>query len=335
MSFATFGEIMLRLTPSLGGVKIHSTESFNVGFSGSESNVASSLAWLGNDVDFITKLPNNQLGDAAVSSLKAFGINTHSILRGGDRIGTYFIELGASIRPSNVIYDRKMSAISQIKPDEFDWEKLLQGKDWIFLSGITPVLSSQCTKETLEAAKVARKLGVKVGFDMNYRRSLWSGPHEAKAIFCDILEYTDLLFGNAGVIKDLFDFEGKKESNIENTICSAEFAQKNLGISKVVFTVRDSISATKNRLSAVYLRDEHRYISSTYDVEITDRFGTGDAFAAAFLHAIGRGWVDQESIEFATAAFALKHTVRGDQHKSNEKEIKYTASGKVFGQVLR
>lgn len=335
MRFITFGEVMLRLTPEVSGVKISSAKSFDVGFAGAEANVASSLATLGNQVDFVTKFPENQLGDAAISSLRSLGINTSSILRGGDRMGTYFIEMGTSIRPSSVIYDRQGSSISKIGPDEFDWGQLLQGKQWIFLTGITPVLSKQCADETVRAARTAREMGVKVGFDMNFRRSLWSCADEARMIFNEILQCTDLLFGNTGALKDVYGFRSLSNNAAEETMEAAEYALDKFGINGVAFTIREHQSASKNVLSALYLSGTNHCLSRSYEVDIVDRFGAGDAFAAGILHGIGRGWDTSKTVEFAAAAFALKHTLKGDLHLSGEKEIQFAAEGQVSGHVLR
>ncbi len=335
MRFISFGEVMLRLSPEISGAKISTAKSFDVSFAGAEANVASSLATLGNQVSFVTKFPENQLGDAAVSSLRSFGINTSPILRGGDRMGTYFIEMGTSIRPSSVIYDRAGSAISAIGPEEFNWQQLLKDQQWIFLSGITPVLSKQCTQETLLAARTAKEMGVKVGFDMNFRRSLWSCADEARVIFNEILQCTDLLFGNTGALKDVYGFRSQGTTATEETMEAAEFALDKFGVNGVAFTIREHESASKNTLSALYLSGTNHCLSRTYEVEVLDRFGAGDAFAAGILHGIGQGWETSKTLEFAAAAFALKHTLKGDQHVSKEKEIQFAAEGQVFGQVLR
>ncbi len=334
MSFITFGEIMLRLTPSMHGAKINSTNFFQGSYAGSESNVASSLGLLGNQVSYVTKLPQNQLGDAAISSLRSYGINTDNILRGGNRIGTYFVEIGASIRPSSVIYDRANSSISEITREEINWEQILENKKWLFLSGITPVLSAQCAAETIKAAEIAKKLGVKVGFDMNYRRSLWKHPSDARKIFDQILEHTDLLFGNSGVLSDVYDLDFSGDT-YEKTLDAAYKAAQKFGVKQIAFTVREHITASKNRVSGIFLSDSQHRISKTYDVSITDRFGTGDAFAAGCLHAIDRDWKGQEIIDFAAAAFALKHTIKGDQHTSSEKEILSIMNGNIMGHVQR
>ena len=335
MSFITFGETMLRLTPSNYATKINSSRLFQANYAGSESNVASSLSILGNEVNHITKFPLNQLGDAAIASLRSYGIDTRYIGRGGKRIGTYFIEAGSSIRPSSVIYDRVNSSISEIRADEFNWDEILENKKWLFLSGITPVLSKQCAEETIKAAKIAKQKGVKVAFDMNYRRSLWNDPSDARKIFDQILEHTDLLFGNAGVLKDVYNIKTIEDSTLEKTIEAANIASIKFGINQLAFTAREHISASENKVSAIFLSDSKHYVSKAIKVIITDRFGTGDAFAAATLHAINHDWDTKKVVDFATAAFALKHTIQGDQHTSNEKEILSIMEGNIGGQVLR
>lgn len=335
MSFVTFGEIMLRLTPNDHGQKINSSNTFNVNYAGSESNVASALGVLNNDISFVSKLPSNQLGDAAVRNLQGFGVKTNFVVRGGSRIGTYFIEIGDSIRPSSVIYDRANSAISTIKEGEFPWEEILRNKKWLFLSGITSVLSEQCAKETINVAKIAKELGVKVAFDMNYRRTLWKSNKDAQLIFNKILGHTDLLFGNAGVIKDVYEMDFEGDCPEEKTINAVLKAKKKFGIEQLAFTIRKHSSASENELSGVLLCNNNLSVAKIIKVNITDRFGTGDAFAAACLHSINKGDADQEIIDFSTAAFALKHTIKGDQHTSSENEIKSIMEGNISGHVLR
>lgn len=335
MSFVTFGEIMLRLTPAEPLGKIRTSRQFQTHYAGSESNVASSLAVLGNEVVFVTKLPENQLGDGAISSLQSFGIQTKHIIQGGKRIGTYFIEQGTSIRPSSVIYDRANSAISEIEANEFDWETILSKQKWIFLSGITPVLSKQCALETIKVAKIAQNKGVKVAFDMNYRRTLWKNASDARKIFDKILEHTDLLFGNEGVLKDVYDISPFGNTKEERTLSAMQIAAKDFGLDQLAFTVRDQISASNNELSGMYLSKQQIFSTEPINVEVTDRFGTGDAFAAAFLHSLNLGWKPQKIIDFATAAFALKHTINGDQHTSSESEIIAIMDGNIKGHVIR
>jgi 2-dehydro-3-deoxygluconokinase len=335
MSFITFGEIMLRMSPQEQNTKLGDTDCFRAGFAGSESNVASSLAVMGNQVDFITKLPQNALGEAAIRSLRQYGINTNHILRGGSRLGTYFIELGYSIRPSSVLYDRAHSAISEIKKGEFDWEMLLKDKSWVFVSGITPALSASCAEETLRLVTTAKRLGVKVSFDFNFRRSLWKSTAAARKIFDEILGATDLLFANTGALTDVYGMQFKGANGTEETLDAVDNIRKAYGVKCLAFTIRDHASASNNVLSALLQTETTPEVGASYTVNILDRFGTGDAFAAACLHGLGKGWADKKVIDFATAAFALKHTVKGDQHTSSEAEILYIMEGHTSGHVIR
>jgi 2-dehydro-3-deoxygluconokinase len=336
MGFVTFGEILLRLTPSERGCKIGSSNYMEMNFAGSESNVASSLGVLGNSVQFVTKLPDNDLGRAASGSLLSYGVTVDNIRFGGNRIGIYFIEVGSSIRPSKVIYDRKDSAISTISDQEFDWTQILVDKEWLFISGITPALSENCAMETIKVAETAHKLGVKVAFDPNFRRTLWSSSSEARKVYLPILENTDLLLGNYGMLQDVFGYQPKGKDTMEKSLDAIEEAVGLLGVSNIAFTVRDHFSASKNRLSGLLRRDNGEILSGpSYEVAITDRFGTGDSFAAGLLHGFGNQWDAQKSLDFATAAFALKHTIKGDQHTSSEAEITSIMNGNIQGHVLR
>ncbi len=335
MSFVTFGEIMLRLTPALHREKLQTTSQFDVNFAGSESNVASSLGVLGNNVSFVTKLPKNAIGDNAIRSLRKYGISTEDIVRGGDRIGTYFIEIGASIRPSSVVYDRKYGAFSEISENEFIWKNIFKGKEYLFVSGITAALSPQCAKELIKCVESAKKHGVKVAFDMNYRRTLWDNHKDAQYIFDQILPNTDILFGNAGVLSDVYEITSDKEDKVEASIDVIAQAKEKFGIEEYIFTVRHHHSASVNKVEGIYVDKNDTFISNAYTVEILDRFGTGDAFAASCLHSLGQGKSAQDVVNFGTAAFALKHTIYGDQHTSTEEEILSVVNGETSGHVKR
>lgn len=336
MSFVTFGEIMLRLTPDVRGSKIKSAGAFEVGFAGSEANVACTLGMLKNNVCFVSKLPDNQLGDAAVASLQAAGIRTDTVIRGGKRIGTYYIEAGQSIRPSAVIYDRAHSALSEIGPQEFNWPKILEGQQWLFISGITPVLSPQCAAETIQAARMAQQQNVRVAFDMNFRRSLWKSAEEARQVFDQILPYTNLLFGNTGVLQDVYDMKIAGHDVADRTANAIQAAAQKFGVPQLAFTIRTHASASDNTLSGIFFSDgQMLHANHTYPLAVIDRFGTGDAFAGACLHAMAQGWSHQDVIDFATAAFALKHTIPGDRHTSSEPEIRAIMEGHISGHVIR
>ncbi|WP_396600596.1 PfkB family carbohydrate kinase [Algibacter sp. R77976] len=334
-SFVTFGEIMLRLTPSHIGDKLLIADEFSVGYAGSESNVSTSLACLGNPVDFISKVPNNPLGNAALLGLNKFKVNTNKTLLGGNRMGTYFIELGTSIRPSRVVYDRQKSSISEITAGEFDWKTILKNKEWLHLSGITPALSKQCAEETILAAKTANEMGVKVSFDLNFRRTLWPDGKTARTIFNRIIEHTDLIFANLGVLNDVYNLSFTEKDPIEQTKSAMIKASALFGVNQLAFTVREHCSASENKLQGIAYCNEKITISKPFTIQIQDRFGTGDAFAAAYLHAINKEWKLNKAIAFATSAFALKHTIKGDLHTSTEEEILSIMNGNISGHVIR
>ncbi len=333
--FVTFGEIMLRLTPSYKGDKLLLANDFSVGYAGAESNVAISLACLGNQVDFISKVPNNPIGKAALLSLKKFGVTTNRVLFGGKRMGTYFIELGKSIRPSRVVYDRQGSSISKLTVGEFEWKTILKDKEWLHLSGITPALSDQCAEETVLAAKVAKEMGVKVSFDLNFRRTLWPSGNKARIIFSRIIEHSDLIFANLGVLNDVYGLRFAEEDSLERTKNAMLKASSLFGVDQMAFTIREHRSASQNKLQGMAFSYGQINVSKVYEVQIEDRFGTGDAFAAAYLHAVGNKWSVSRAIEFATSAFALKHTIKGDLHTSTEEEVLSIMDGNLLGHVIR
>lgn len=335
MSFTTFGEIMLRLVPTGQADRLSTTSLFAVDYAGSESNVAVSLSCLGNPVQFISKFTNNPLGQAARQSLERFKVSTANAIEGGTRLGTYFIEQGSSIRPSRVVYDRAGSAIADIGKGEFDWEAILQNQQWLHVSGITPALSEQCAEETVLAVRTANAMGVKVSFDLNFRRSLWKRSEDAKLVFDRILEHSHLIFGNTGVLKDVYRMEFNGSNKTDQTLDALRKARHLFGVDELAFTIREHSSASANRLSGACISGDSPVVSHSYDIDITDRFGTGDAFAAAFLHGRHRNWSAQRCIDFATAAFALKHTLAGDIHTSSEAEIDSITEGNISGHVIR
>ncbi|WP_440906668.1 PfkB family carbohydrate kinase (plasmid) [Catenovulum sp. SX2] len=338
MSIVFFGEIMQRLTPALPQQKLVVAKNLAVDFAGAEANVASSLARLGHQSYFATCLPDNPIGDHCIATLKQYGINTDYCLRSGKRIGSYFIELGASIRPSRVVYDRADSAFATLQSGQFDWETILAGKDWLFLGGITPALSSNCASEIVKAARIANAMGVKVAFDINYRRSLWSEEQQqnkvAELIFSQILHYSDLAFANAGAVADVFGKTFDEADAIDQAKLVAAYLINTFNLDTAV-TARIHKSASNNQLAAIYRTQGENYQSNWLDVEILDRLGTGDAFAAGILHGLLSGKSAQQTIDFANAAFALAHTCYGDQHWSDEAEINAVVQGFTSGYVIR
>ncbi len=336
-----FGEIMFRLTPHAGQQQLVRASTWGSDFAGAESNVATNLAWINRDnpdfeAHFISKLPKNSLGDAAIDSLRHHGVHTDQMLRGGDRIGTYFIEMGFGIRPSKVLYDRSHSAISTASPEEFDWPNLLDGCDWLHLGGITPALSENCATMTINATRAAKSMGITVSFDMNFRRSLWDGHESAAVIFDSVLENTDVLFGNAGVLADVYQMSGANgQTSAQQTQSLMKEAAQRWNVGIVAFTRRSHDSASRNELQGFALSGKDSTGSRPYTVDVKDRLGTGDAFAAGFIHAMLNGWELQRAVEFATAAFAIKHSISGDQNSVSEAEVQSIAAGHTQGHIVR
>lgn len=334
MTIACFGELMLRLTPSQPGQILQQTPDLQMAFAGAESNVATSLSQLGNNVLFLSKFPANPIGQAAIASLNRYGIDCSRILQGGDRLGTYFVELGHSLRPSRVVYDRAHSALSEASATEFDWPTLLAGIECLHLSGITPAISENAAQITVQAAQAAKKMGIRVSFDMNFRRSLWSDIDIAREIFTALLSCADIAFGNTGVMNDVFSKQyGELSPKAASEQCARDLATDYSLVA--VTTSRNHHNANENTLGGCIADDSGTYRSKELPVSILDRLGTGDAFAAACLHGLLQGWPQQKNIDFATAAFALAHTVYGDPHLSSIDQIQAIADGQTGGYVLR
>ncbi len=333
-----FGEIMLRLSPMAPHERLVKTNALKMGFAGAESNVAVSLAMLGQEAYFVTALPPNPLGDAAENSLREFGVRTDFIKREGVRIGTYFIEYGASLRATQVTYDRAGSAIATIKPGTFDWEAVLAGKAWLHVTGITPALSDACAVECRSAMETARRLGVLVSFDPNYRRTLWSRA-DARRVITGLLPSVNVLFANAGAAADVFDIDTGNPDTWDGHVGAARQAAEALArlgdFDLLALTVRDHPSASLNDYAGLLYDGSQFYGSRPYRFEIIERLGGGDAFTAGVLHGLCQGWDYSQTVEFATAASALKHTIPGDLNLLTEAEIREVAAGNVTGTVKR
>ncbi len=333
-----FGEIMLRLSPLAPHERLVKTNALKMGFAGAESNVAVSLALLGEEAHFVTALPPNPLGDAAENALREFGVNTRSIKREGSRIGAYFIEYGASLRATQVTYDRAGSAIAAVQPGTFDWEAILAGKAWLHVTGITPALSAGCAAECRTAMETARRLGVRVSFDPNYRRTLWSRA-DARRVITGLLPFVNVLFANAGAAADVFDIDTGNPDTWDGHVQAARQAAEALarlaGFDLLALTVRDHPSASLNDYAGLLYDGSQFYGSRPYRFEVIERLGGGDAFTAGVLHGLCQGWTYADTVEFATAASALKHTIPGDLNLLSEAEIRDVAAGNVTGKVKR
>lgn len=338
MKIVTLGEIMLRLSP-VDKQRFVQADGFDVVYGGGEANVAVSLANYGHDAYFVSKLPKHEIGQAAVNSLRQFGVHTEHIIRGGERIGIYFLEHGASMRPSKVIYDRADSAIALSKPEEYNWDEIFAGKDWFHFSGITPAISENGAAITKAACIAAKKHGVTVSVDLNYRKKLWS-PAEAQKVMRDLMQYVDVCIGNeedaeltlgfkpgGDVTKGELDHQGYERIFKE--------MQMTFGFKYVATTLRTSHSASDNGWSALIYDGQSFYYSKSYDIRIVDRVGGGDAFSGGLIHGLLTKPTAGQALEFAVAASALKHTIFGDYNLVDEKEVETLAKGDASGRVQR
>jgi len=335
----TFGEIMLRLAP-YDYERLSQTKNLHTTYGGGEANVAVSLSHFGNEVYFITKLPDNPLGQAALNTVRNYGVNTDYILRGGDRIGIYFLEHGASIRPSRVTYDRAYSSISQVEQREFDWENIFTDKDWLHTTGITPALSDNSAIVTLEAVKKAKEMGLTVSCDLNHRKKLWSRD-KAKKVMTELCKYVDVIVGNEEDAADVFGITAKEsdvtkgELSVEDYKSVAEQLLNKCNSQYVAITLRESISASDNNWSAMLFNGKEYFVSRKYPIHLVDRVGGGDSFCAGLINGIVNDWPDKKSVEFAVAASALKQTIPGDLNLVTSEEVMTVMEGDISGRVQR
>lgn len=335
----TFGEIMLRLAP-YRYERFIQAEQFKATYGGGEANVAVSLSHFGHEVYFVTRLPHNPIGDAAENSLRRFGVRTDFILRGGNRLGIYFLEHGASIRPSKVVYDRAGSAVSQLEPGMIEWANVFRDKDWFHITGITPALSKSCAAVAIEAVRAAKDVGLKVSCDLNYRKKLWT-KEEAKETMSRLVEYVDVIIGNEEDAADVFGIHAEKTDviggklNVAGYKSVAEQVKNYCNAELVAITLRESISASDNNWSAMLFDGDKYYVSRKYPIHLIDRVGGGDSFGAGLIHSLLQGWDKQKTLEFAVAASALKQTIPGDMNMVNEAEVLTVVQGDISGRVQR
>ena len=335
----TFGELMLRLAPE-GYLRFVQSDKFEATFGGAEANVAVSLANYGEDVAFVTKLPAHEIGQAAINALRKFGVDTSLVVRGGDRVGIYYCEKGASQRPSKVIYDRAGSAIAEAVPADFDLKSILEGAKWFHVTGITPALSENAAQITIDACKAAKELGITVSTDLNYRKKLWT-KDEARKTMTEVCKYVDYCIANEEDAKDVFGIEADNTDiesgklNREGYISVAKKLTEAFGFKGVAITLRESISANDNKWSAMLYTDGDAYFSRKYDMHIVDRVGGGDSFGAGLIYSIVNGFDNQKAIEFAVAASCLKHSIEGDYNMVSVSEVESLAKGSGSGRVQR
>ncbi len=335
----TFGELMLRLAPN-GYLRFVQADSFEATYGGGEANVAVSLSNFGIATKFITKLPAHEIGQAAVNSLRKYGVDTSGIASGGARVGIYYLEKGASQRPSKVIYDRAFSAIALAEPEDFDWDEIFKDVEWFHFTGITPALSDGVADICLEACKKAKEKGIRVSFDLNYRKNLWSSD-KAQEVITKLTPYIDVCIANEEDAEKVF---GIKANNTDITggkiSCDgykqvAEKLVQKYGFKMVATTLRESISASDNNWSAMLYDGKEFYFSKKYNVHIVDRVGGGDSFGAGLIYSQLNNFSQQEAIEFAVAASCLKHTIEGDFNLMSVAEVKALAGGDASGRVQR
>ena len=335
----TFGEIMMRLSPP-GYLRLGQTNDLEMTFAGSEANVAASLGNFGKEAGFVTKLPLNDLGIACVGELKRFSVDTSKIAFGGNRIGIYFCEKGASQRPSKVIYDRANSAIALAKEEDFDWDDIFEGAKWFHFSGITPALGDNVAKITKIACQKAKEKGIKISCDLNYRKKLWT-KEKAKQVMTELMQYVDVLIANEEDSSDVFGITADKTDVVKGEIDRDSYlsvAKKLVdafGFEKVAITLRESVSASCNIWSAMLYNSNNAFFSKKYTMQIVDRVGGGDSFVAGLIYGISEKMVDKDVLEFAVAASCLKHSIEGDINRVSVDEVMALCRGDASGRVQR
>ncbi|WP_130836448.1 sugar kinase [Lachnoclostridium sp. Marseille-P6806] len=335
----TFGEIMLRLAPE-GCLRFVQADSFGATYGGGEANVAVSLANYGFDVTYVTRLPKHEIGQAAVNSLRKYGVDTSCIVRGGSRVGIYFLEKGASQRPSKVIYDRAGSSIAEAVSSDFNWDEIFKGAEWFHFTGITPALNDTLASICLEACRAARKAGVTVSCDLNYRNKLWS-KEKAGRVMDELCRYVDVCIANEEDAADVFGIRAadtdvtKGEVNRSGYEDVARQLADRFGFSKVAITLRESLSASDNNWSGMLFDGNACCFSRTYRMHIVDRVGGGDSFSGGLICACLNGYDSRRTIEFAAAASCLKHSIEGDFNMVSIDEVLRLADGDSSGRVQR
>lgn len=340
--FVTFGEIMLRLTPPDHEL-LFQTNRLVATFGGAEANVAVSLANYGEKVSYVTAAPANPVGDAMVKEMRSFGIDTSCILRKGERLGVYYTETGAAMRPSKVVYDRAGSSISEVKPGDFDWDKILAGAKWFHTTGITPALSEGAAAVALEAVKACRAKGITVSCDLNYRNKLWKWGKSAREVMTEFARYVDVTIANEedcqkclGIEIDVDVTAGELDVSkyrvLADKVMAAYPDMKYLAVS-----LRESVSADWNGWSAVLADNKGSFFKSKkYEIrDIVDRIGGGDSFGSGLIWGLNNLGGPQEALEFSVAASALKHTVYGDFNRVTKEDVLKLAGGDASGRVQR
>ena len=339
----TFGEVMMRLSPP-GLLRFTQARSFDVIYGGGEANVAVALANFKVPADFVTRLPANDLGDACLNYIRQFGVGTDKVVRGGERLGIYFLEMGAVQRGSKVVYDRANSSISTVAPGMIDWEKVFADACWFHWTGITPAISKGAAETCLEAVKKAKELGLTVSSDLNYRAQLWKWGKTAREVMAELVKYADVAICNEEDADKVFgikalgaDVQTGKIDAERYLQVSEKLVEMFPNLKKIAVTLRGSISASHNTWSGVLYADKKFYAAPTYQItHIVDRVGGGDAFAAGLIYGLLKFGNDyQKALNFAVAASCLKHTIFGDENIASVEEVEKLAAGVTSGRISR
>ncbi|MDR0374112.1 MAG: sugar kinase [Treponema sp.] len=335
----TFGEIMLRLAPE-GYLRFLQASSYGATYGGGEANVAVSLANFGMDAAFVTKLPAHDIGQAGVNKLREVGVDVSFIVRGGKRVGIYFLEKGASQRPSKVIYDRAGSAIAEAVASDFDWNRIFADASWFHFTGITPALSDNAAAISLEACKIAKAKGIVVSCDLNYRKNLWS-KDKARQVMASLMPFVDVCIANEEDASDVFGIKASDTDVSTGKISHEGYKEvaktlaDRFGFKKVAITLRESLSANDNNWAAMLYDGADFFFSKKYAVRVVDRVGGGDSFGGGLIYGMSQEYSSQETLEFAVAASCLKHSIEGDFNRVSVDEVKKLAQGDGSGRVQR
>jgi len=335
----TLGEIMLRLsTPDFK--RFVQADSFDVTYGGGEANVAAALCNYGLNGTFVTKVPDNAIGQAAINHIRRYGVDTQFIAKGGDRLGIYFLETGASMRASQVIYDRAGASIADVNPKDFDWDKILDGADWFHTTGITPALSDKASVLAETALKAAKAKGITTSIDLNYRKKLWS-KEKAREVMTKLCQFVDVCIGNEEDADTTLGFKAahtditKGELNLDGYKDVFKQMKEKFGFKFIASSLRESHSASDNGWSALVYDGKEFHHTKRYNVRIVDRVGSGDSFASGLIYGLVTGMSMPDAAEFGVAASALKHTIPGDLNHATLSEVKDLMKGDASGRVQR
>lgn len=343
MRIVTFGEIMLRLAPP-GFQRFAQARVFEATYGGGEANVAVSLANFGEVVEFVTRLPKNDLGDACLASLRSYGVRTDHIARGGDRLGIYFLETGAAQRGSKVVYDRAGSAFATLQPGMLDWPAVFAGADWLHWTGITPAVSQGAAETCREAVAAARQMGLTVSCDLNYRAKLWKWGRPAGEVMAELVAGCDVAIGNEEDADKVFGIRAPEADVTAGKVAGAQYryvcetlAQRFPNLKTIAITLRGSLSASHNTWSGVLWRPDGFWTAQVYDIiPIVDRVGGGDAFMGGLIYGLRHyAGAPEQALRFAAAAACLKHSIPGDFNAVTVAEVEQLMAGDASGRVVR